>query len=71
LCRNCLLKHGIEGKIEGMRRGRRRRKELMANLKEMRRDWMLKEEALDYSPWRTRFVKLQWICPKTDFVIVT
>lgn len=43
----------------------------MSNLKEMRRDWMLKEEALDYTPWRTRFVKLQLICPKTDYVIFT
>ena len=43
----------------------------MGNLKERRRDWKLKEEALDHALWRTRFVKLLWICPKTDYVIVT
>jgi len=64
LHRNCLLKHGVEGKIEGMRRGGRRHKELMGNLKERRRDWKLKEEAVDHTPWRTGFVKSLWICPK-------
>jgi len=44
-----------------MRRRGRRRKELMGNLKERRRDWKLKEDALDHTPWRTRFVKLLWI----------
>jgi len=37
LCRNCLLKHGIEGKIDGrigvMRRQQRRRKQLLDDLK--------------------------------------
>jgi hypothetical protein len=57
--RNCLLKHVIEGKLEGRieitgRRGRRR-KQLLDDLKEKRRYGKLKEEALDRTLWRTRF----------------
>jgi hypothetical protein len=59
LRRNCLLKHVIEGKLEGRiemtgRRGRRR-KQLLDDLKEKRRYWKLKEEELDRTKWRTRF----------------
>jgi hypothetical protein len=56
LRRNCLLKHVIEGKLEG-RKGRRgrRRKQLLDDLKEKKRYWKLKEEALDRIVWRTRF----------------
>jgi hypothetical protein len=36
------------------RRGRRR-KQLLDDLKEKRRYWKLKEEALDRTLWRTRF----------------
>jgi hypothetical protein len=59
LRRNCLLKHVIEGKLEGMtemtgRRGRMR-KQLLYDLKEKRRYWKLKEEAVDHTLWRTRF----------------
>jgi hypothetical protein len=59
LRRNCLLKHVIEGKLEGRivttgRRGRRR-KQLLDDLKEKKRYWKLKEEALDRTLWRTRF----------------
>jgi hypothetical protein len=36
------------------RRGRRR-KQLLDDLKEKRRYWKLKEEALDCTQWRTRF----------------
>jgi hypothetical protein len=43
LCRNCLLKHGTEGKIEGRIevKGRRRirRKQLLDNLKEKNGCW--------------------------------
>jgi hypothetical protein len=58
LRRNCLLKHVIEGKLEGRidmtgRRGRRR-KQLLDDLKEKRRYWKLKGEALDRTLWRTR-----------------
>jgi hypothetical protein len=49
----------IEGKLEGRRemtgRGRGRREQLLDNLKEKRRYWKLKEEALDRTLWRTRF----------------
>jgi hypothetical protein len=59
LRRNCLVKHVIEGKLEGRlemtgRRGRRR-KQLLDDLKEKRRYWKLKEEAVDRSLWRTCF----------------
>jgi hypothetical protein len=59
LRRNCLLKHVIEGKLEARievtgRRGRRR-KQLLDDLREKRRHWILKEEALDRNLWRTRF----------------
>jgi hypothetical protein len=59
LRRNCLLKHVIEGKLEGRiemtgRRGRRR-KQLLVDLKQKKRYWKLKEEALDRTLWRTRF----------------
>jgi hypothetical protein len=59
LRRNCLLKHVIEGQLEGRieitgRRGRRR-KQLLDDLKKKRRYWKLKEEALDRTVWRTCF----------------
>jgi hypothetical protein len=49
----------IEGKLEGRiemtgRRGRRR-KQLLDDIKEKRRYWKLKEEALDRTQWRTSF----------------
>jgi hypothetical protein len=53
LHRNCLLKHIFEGKIRGIRRRGRRRKQLLDDLKEVRRDWKLKEEAQDRTLWRT------------------
>ena len=57
--RNCLLKHAIEGKIQGRievtgRRGRRS-KQLLDDLKEKRGYWKLKEEALDRTLWRICF----------------
>jgi hypothetical protein len=59
LRRKYLLKHVIEGNLEGRieitgRRGRRR-KQLLDDLKEKRRYWKLKGEALDRTLWRTRF----------------
>jgi hypothetical protein len=56
LRRNCLLKHVIEGKIEGRievteRRGRRL-KHILDDLKENRGYWKLKEEALDRTLFR-------------------
>jgi len=56
---NCLLKHTVEGKIEGReevtgRRGRRS-KQILEDLNETNGYWKLKEEALDRTPWRTGF----------------
>jgi hypothetical protein len=60
LCRNCLLKHLIEGKIEGVyvtgRRGRRR-KQLLDDVKEKREHCKFKDEALDHTAGGTRFVR--------------
>jgi hypothetical protein len=61
LCRNCLLRHVIEGKIKGGievtgRRGGRRRK-LLHDLKERRGYSYLKEEALDRTMRRACFGK--------------
>jgi hypothetical protein len=60
LRRNCLLKHVIEGKLEGriemtVRWWWRRRIKLLDDHKEKRRYWKLKEGALDRTLWRTRF----------------
>ena len=55
----CLLKQVIEGKIKGeievTRRGGRRRKKLLDDLKDRRGYYHMKEEALDRTMWRNRF----------------
>jgi hypothetical protein len=61
LRRNCLLQRVIEGKIQGgikvtARHGRRRRK-LLDDLKERKGYYHLKEEALDRTMWKARFVR--------------
>jgi hypothetical protein len=57
---NCLLKQVIEGKIKGemevTRRRGRRRKKLLDDLKDNRGYCHLKEEALDRTVRRNRFV---------------
>ena len=59
LRRNWLIKHVVEGSVEGRIkvRGRlgRRRKNLPDELEEKRRYWNLKAEALDLIVWRSRF----------------
>jgi hypothetical protein len=59
LHRNCLLKHIIEGKMEGgievTRRQSRREKQLLDDLKEMTGYWKLKEKTSDRTLWRTCF----------------
>jgi hypothetical protein len=70
LRRNCLLKHVIEGKVEGRiemteRRGRRR-KQLLDDLKEKIRYWKWKEEALNRTLRRTRFGRGYGPDVKTD-----
>jgi hypothetical protein len=59
LRRNCLLKHVVEGKIQGQievtrRRGRRREK-LLDDLGDRKGYCHLKEEALDRIKWSNRF----------------
>jgi hypothetical protein len=49
------MKHIIEEKKEGTGRRGRRRKQLPDDLKETRRYWKLKEEALACTLWRIRF----------------
>jgi hypothetical protein len=61
LRRNCLLRQVIERNINGGiemtgRRGRRRRK-LLDDFKERRGYSHLKEEALDHTMWRARFLR--------------
>jgi len=59
LRRNCLLQQVIEGKIKGQievrRRGGKRRKKLLDDLKGRRGYCQLKTETLDRSMWRNRF----------------
>jgi len=61
LCRNCLLKQIIEGKIKGQievtRRQGRRRKKLLDDLKDRRGYCELREEALDCTMWRNCFAR--------------
>jgi hypothetical protein len=45
----------LEGRIEMKGRRRRRRKQLLDDLKEKRIYWKLKEEALDRTLWRSCF----------------
>jgi hypothetical protein len=57
LRRNCLIKHVIEGKIDGTGKRGRRCKQLLDNHKETKGYWKLKEEALDRTLWRTSLGK--------------
>jgi hypothetical protein len=58
-CRNCLPKHVIEDKIEGMIevavKTRAKSEQLLDDLKETGGYWKLKGEALYRTVWRTRF----------------
>lgn len=51
---NTLFKR-IKGKIERKRKRERRREQLLDNLKEKKKCWNFKEEALDRSLWRIHF----------------
>jgi hypothetical protein len=55
LCRNCLLKQVIEGKIKGQIEVTRQRKKLLDDLGDRRGYSHLEEEALDCIKWRNRF----------------
>ena len=66
--RNCLLKHVIEGNIEGRlevtgNRGRRL-KQLLDKFREKRRYWKLRAEAFDCTLGLWKGV---WTCLKTDY----
>jgi hypothetical protein len=50
-----MIEGKLEGRIEMARRQGRRHKQLLNDLKEKRRYWKLKEEALDRTLWRTHF----------------
>ena len=52
---NCLLKHVLEGKMEGARRRGKRRTQLLDVVNEKRRHWNLKDELLTRTIWRTCF----------------
>ena len=52
--KNCLLKHIIEGKIEGMESEGRRCKQLLNDLEKKWGCWKLKEEALYRPQQKTR-----------------
>jgi hypothetical protein len=55
LRKNCLLRHVIQGKIEGTGGRGRRRKQLLVDTKELRECWKLKEKTLDRALWRACF----------------
>jgi hypothetical protein len=70
LCRNCLLKHVIEGKVEGRiemtgRRGRRH-KQLLDDLKE-KRDTGIERGSTRSHPVENLFWKRLRTCRKTDY----
>jgi hypothetical protein len=68
LRRNFLLKHVIEAKVEAMKRRVRRRKELLADLKEKKRYWNFKEEALDRTLGNSVWKRLE-TSRKTDYAM--
>jgi hypothetical protein len=64
VCKNCLLKQFIEGKIGGIRRGIRH-KQLLDDLKETKGYWKLKQEAPSRCVENWLWKRL-WNCRKTD-----
>jgi hypothetical protein len=74
LRRNCLLKHVIEGKLEGRiemtERRERRRKQLLDDLKESSGYLQLKEKTLVGTLWRTRFGRSRGLLIHSSHVTV-
>jgi type VI protein secretion system component VasF len=70
LHRNCHLKHVTEGKIEETGGRERRRMQLLNDLKETRRYWKLKEEALNRTLWKTHFGGGYRPVIKTDYMMM-
>ena len=56
LRRNCLLHDAIEEQMMEVKGVRRRRTQLLDDLRNRRRYWELKEEAEDRKRWRRQFV---------------
>ena len=54
-CRSCLLNNVTEWDMEEKEKWGRRFKQLLDDIEQMRRYRKLKGEALDRTPWRTRF----------------
>jgi hypothetical protein len=65
LCRNCYLKHVIEGKIEDKRRREGRSEQLLDDIKERRECWKLKEKAPECT--LNSLSKRMWTCRKTVY----
>jgi hypothetical protein len=63
----CLLKHIIEGKVEGAGGGRRC-EQVLDDLKKMKWCWELKEEALRCTLWRT-CRKMEYVSMMCTYVI--
>ena len=55
LCRNCLLRNVIARNIEGTRRGGGRCKQLLDNLKGVKRNWNIKDKILPHRLCRSRY----------------
>ena len=56
LRRNCLLHDAIEGQMTEVTGVRRRRTQLLDDLRNRRRYWELKVEAEDRKRWRRQFI---------------
>ena len=56
LRRNCLLHDAIEGQMTEVKGVRRTRTQLLDDLRNRRRYWELKEEAVDRKRWRHQFI---------------
>lgn len=74
LHRNWLIKHVLEGKMEGLRvtgRQERRRKQRLDYLQETRMYWKLKEGSLDRTMWQTRLGRGSELDLRQDYVTST
>ena len=56
LRRNCLLHDAIEGNMTEVKGVGRRRTQLLNDLRNRRRYWKLKEEAVERNRWRRQFI---------------
>ena len=56
LRRNSLLPDAIEGQMTEVKEVRRRRTQLLDDLRNRRRYWELKEEAKDRNRWKRQFI---------------